>query len=288
MFFNTTNYIKSPFPTSNIKNVFAIGDIHGHADELLALHQIIEQKFIDTKKENIMIHLGDYIDRGTQSKEVLNILESYNNQYINPIFLKGNHDQNLIELIKPDMDSDLDKYFISSWYDDGGVQTMKSLGVEGYGMLLYVKNMFPDNIKELRNRTLKALGEKNINFLLSLKTNYQNGNFYYAHAGINPKKNIEEQNIMDLLLIREPFLSAGDDWKYPFCVVHGHSISAPNVHSHRISTDAGIYINGTLCAVEISEYGIRFIGITKNENFPWKEKFNNKSINLVWNTPEKV
>ena len=123
-----------------------------------------------------------------------------------------------------------------------------SLGVTGYGRLLDA-----NDLQELQARCVSALGSNLVAFLKRLKPVHKNGDYVFVHAGIDPSVKLEDQEFADLLLIREPFLSCSASWSHPFCVVHGHSISMPSVHSHRVSVDAGCNKNGALCAVQIKE-----------------------------------
>lgn len=275
MFVSTTNWVEGPFPHDDV-DVFAVGDIHGCHDELRALHSAIHAIEPNADKSTI-VHLGDYVDRGPASSEVLEYLSEFSESGVSSVFVRGNHDQFLIELVQPDPDPDLDRYFINMWYENGGTQTMRSLGVHGFGRLLD-----EGNIPELRKRTIAALGERRIDFLLSTTLHHRVGHYLFVHAGIRPGKALADQEFSDLLLIREPFLSGEGDWDYPFCVVHGHSISTPGVWPHRIAVDAGVYVNGTLCAAQISSRGIRFIGVTRDGAFPWGRRFDNPSVGLSW------
>lgn len=74
----------------------------------------------------------------------------------------------------------------------------------------------------------------------------------------------------DLLLIREPFLSAAAGWQHDFTVVHGQSISIPTVLPHRIGVDAGCCVHGALCTVPIEADGLRFLGVSRNPRQLWQ------------------
>jgi serine/threonine protein phosphatase 1 len=280
MFVCTTNWVEGPFPHDDV-DVFAVGDVHGCPDELEALHIAIDS--VDPAAESQIVHLGDYVDRGSGSAQVLEYLADFSGTRDSAVFLRGNHDQFLIELVQPDPDPDLDRYFVNMWFENGGMQTMRSLGVNGYGRL-----MDQGNIAELRQRTIAALGERRLNFLLSTTLHHQVGNYLFVHAGVRPGKPLEDQDFSDLLLIREPFLSAQDDWDHPYCVVHGHSISTPGVWPHRIPVDAGVYTIGSLCAAQISRQGVRFIGVTRDADFSWADSFDNPSIGLSWGTASEL
>ncbi len=210
MYFSHTQWSKAPQVTPIGKMLFAIGDVHGYADELTALHTVVRSE-IDHNIEfqHVVVHLGDYIDRGHDSKKVLEILSSGIGRNVEEVFLVGNHDQYLIELIN--FDSSLDRDFISSWYNQGGIATMQSLGVDGYGRLFD-----SGNFKELQTRTIKALGAFLKTFLNNLKPIHKIGDYVFVHAGIDPLLSIENQDFADLLLIREPFLSCAASWRVRF------------------------------------------------------------------------
>ena len=279
MYFTHTQWTKAPMVSQSRQMIFAIGDVHGHADELMALHTVVRSE-IDSQTEfqHSVVHLGDYIDRGPDSKRVLEILCSGIERKVDEVFLVGNHDQFLIELI--DLDPSLDRCFINNWYDNGGVATMRSLGVAGYGRLLE-----SNDLEELHARTILALGPALVAFLKNLKPMHKIGNYLFVHAGIDPSVDLEAQEFADLLLIREPFLSGSKSWRHPFCVVHGHSISMPSVYSHRISTDAGCYQNGALCAVQIKENLLRFVAVSQDPIYTWHEKLGGQTNEWEWSDP---
>lgn len=279
MYFSHTQWTKAPMVSPSRQMLFAIGDIHGHADELMALHTIVRSEIDNqTEFQHSIVYLGDYIDRGPDSKRVLEILCTGIERKVDEVFLVGNHDQFLIELI--DFDPSLDRCFINNWYDNGGVATMRSLEVAGYGRLLE-----SNNLEELHARTILALGSALVAFLKNLKPIHKIGNYLFVHAGIDPSVDLDDQEFADLLLIREPFLSGSKSWRHPFCVVHGHSISMPSVHSHRISVDAGCYQNGALCAVQIKEDLLRFIAVSQDPKFTWHQILGRKANEWEWIDP---
>jgi len=210
MYYSHTQWIKAPRIAPNDQIIFAVGDIHGCAEELQALRKIIQSEIILYPKEQLtVVYLGDYIDRGGNSKQVLDILTSDIDtdvdRKVQEVFLVGNHEQFLLELLN--LDPELDRYIVDSWYENGGIATMESLGVEGYGRLLMA-----NNLAELSHRTAGVLGSKLINFLRNLKSDYRMGDYVFVHAGINPAHNMDQQNFHDLVWIREPFLSAPEGW----------------------------------------------------------------------------
>jgi serine/threonine protein phosphatase 1 len=262
--------------------LFAVGDVHGHSAELAALHAVIRGE-IDRHSElnHSVIHLGDYIDRGPDSKGVLEILCGGIGRPVEQVFLLGNHDQFLIELV--DMHPTLDARFVESWFDNGGADTMMSLGVGGYGTLLA-----EEDVVCLREQVLAALGPRLTDFLRRLSLCHRSGEYLFVHAGINPHLPLEQQEFTDLLMIRKPFLGAGANWRQPFCVIHGHSIELPRLHPHRIGVDAGCFVNGVLCAVQLRGKSVRFLAVTSESDYPWNLVLSGEDDFWEWAPPQQV
>jgi serine/threonine protein phosphatase 1 len=103
----------------------------------------------------------------------------------------------------------------------------------------------------------------------------------FVHAGVDPGLPPAEQDLADLLLIREPFLSC-TCWPHDFCVVHGHSIAMPRALSHRVGVDAGCYQHGALCAVQIVYERLRYLGVTRKEGFDWNGVLGGRSGEWTW------
>ncbi len=131
MYSSHTQWIAAPRVAPPGQMLFAVGDVHGHADELTALHSVLRSE-IDREKSfhHSVVHLGDYIDRGPDSKKVFEILCAGMGSTADEVFLVGNHDQFLIEVI--DLDPSLDRAFFNNWYDNGGATTMQSLRYAPY------------------------------------------------------------------------------------------------------------------------------------------------------------
>ncbi len=169
--------------------IWAISDIHGMYDTLISLLKRIQIKDSDT-----MIFLGDYVDRGPDSKKVLDLLITLSKQR-NRIFLKGNHDDMMVDYCQK-----THEYGEGVWFYNGALSTIKS---------------FNNNI-----------GEEYINFLKDLPLYYEleveNEKYLFVHAGVNPKKSLSKQDKWDLLWIRDEFLSMSDRF-YNYTVIHGHT-----------------------------------------------------------------
>lgn len=242
------------------KIIYAIGDIHGYLDALEAMQEKIKQDLrsnnIDPKNKDyrvMIIYLGDYIDRGPNAKGVVDnlIAESKKKDGIERIFICGNHDLYLLDFPK-----DLPVPQCRNWLRYGGKQTLQSYGLEVPDKP--GEAFTPSEIERLQIAFNKALPKKHTQFIQGLPFMHIEGDYLFAHAGVNPKQKIKDQTQEDLTFIREPFLSWEGELEKR--VVHGHTISKePDVLDHRIGIDVGVYENGRLGCVVLSDEKPRFL-----------------------------
>jgi serine/threonine protein phosphatase 1 len=220
------------------RRAYAIGDIHGRLDLLDALldkiHTDIDER---PPAETLLVFVGDLIDRGPSSAQVIERLRTYRRQRVRPVFLLGNHEEVLLRVLGGDTD------LIADWLRFGGKQCLQSYGLD------------PAKLKTMRQeRALEAIRaaipDDHVDFLRSFADTCQFGNYLFVHAGIRPGVLLEEQLQADLRWIRDPFLF--DDSDHGFVVVHGHTIT-PEVEElpNRIGIDTGAYRTGILTAVAI-------------------------------------
>jgi len=217
--------------------IYAIGDIHGRADLLNRIHRAI-QTHAETAgpEDNYIVYLGDYVDRGLQVKTVIDMLATAPPEGFIPVFLKGNHEEMLLEFIG-------NAEVLEDWLNVGGQATLVSYGLAVPG---YVSG--PDHAEKIRQEFLEAFPKAHHDFLLNLRLFFQAGDYLFVHAGIRPGIALEKQDPADLAWIREPFLSARK--KSPYRVVHGHNITRePEVFPFRIGVDTGAYATGRLSCV---------------------------------------
>ena len=167
-------------------NIFAIGDIHGCLNELTSLHKkILTHDKFDVKND-LIIYLGDYIDRGKNSKEVINQILKLKNNKIKTVNLMGNHDEFMIDFLFNNKNN------IENWLNFGLDQTLRSYGIE---VVDFIKDGFGDDIiDQLRNRLLSTMSEEHINFFKGLELSFSSKNYLFVHAGIDPKKKIRRSN----------------------------------------------------------------------------------------------
>lgn len=227
--------------------LIAIGDIHGQLDLLLELTTALESDCRNTPAPTHLIFLGDYIDRGPSSARVIDWLASFAPDWATPHFLRGNHEQCLIDILGDTAPDDM----FAAWLDYGGRETLSSYGLGS-------RVLYSDDLDAIRNATRGAVPPHHRRFLEATHSRLRFGDYLFVHAGIRPGVPIEQQSEEDLLWIREPFLSSQDD--FGAVVVHGHTISpAPENRRNRIGIDTGVYRYGVLTGVVLEGQSRRFI-----------------------------
>ena len=226
-------------------NIFSIGDIHGCLKQLISLQKKIINIPSFKKEDDLLIYLGDYIDRGPHSKDVINQVIKLKKENIKSIFLMGNHEQVMIDFLFNKINN------LRYWLSLGADQTFRSYDIE---VAEFIKDGFGDNkIEELRNVFLNQLTEKHIHFLKNLKLSYTLGKYLFVHAGVNPEKSILEQNKEDFLWSRsDKFFDK--NFKFEKIVVHGHTPEKEVVNfPYRINIDTGCFFSGKLSSVYLND-----------------------------------
>jgi len=175
-----------------------------------------------------VVFLGDYIDRGPDSRGVIELLMNGLATGKNWVCLKGNHDQ-MFSLFMEDCHAQLTVHY--HWLDDrlGGKETLASYGVR-------VDNN--DQKQDVYMSSLATVPAEHIEFLDSLPHSHQENNLLFVHAGIRPGVPIDKQDPHDLLWIRDEFLD--DKRQHPFTVVHGHTpVEKARHYGNRVNLDTG-------------------------------------------------
>lgn len=215
------------------KRVYAIGDVHG-CDILLqeALNKIIHDANQHKDKKLIFIALGDYVDRGNNSKNVIDILLTQMPDYFEIIFLRGNHELYMLGFIE-------DPHENVAWLDYGGRETLVSYGVKPP---LLNKTDLMRAAGELKNK----MPNNHLDFLKNLKNYHIIDDYFFVHAGIDPDIPLEKQSELALISIRAKFINHTGTF-YGKKIVHGHTpIENPDLQMHRINLDTGAYLTGNL------------------------------------------
>lgn len=223
------------------RRVYAVGDIHGRLDLLQQLMDLIRHDAADSPSAPHIIFLGDYIDRGLDSRGVIEYLISHcaTNYAINSDFLLGNHEQVMWRVLD-EYDTDL----AASWLRFGGREAVLSYGVKP--PLVTTTGAVKTMIDDLR----AAVPKTHTEFLATLKTHVTVGDYYFCHAGVRPGVALADQNAGDLLWIRADFMPHTE--AYEKMIIHGHTITdGVDAQPNRIGIDTGAYATGCLTALAL-------------------------------------
>lgn len=221
--------------------VYAIGDIHGSLVPLRLLRDAIrEHAEAHPIARKCLIYLGDYIDRGFDSRAVIELLVNDPLPGFEHVFIKGNHEDGMLRFLADGSNA-------LFWVAYGGIATMVSYGV---------KPPDPANDENEVTRARKELAQKlppaHLDFLAKLEPYRVEGDYLFVHAGIRPGVPLDEQREEDLLWIREDFLRSQQE--FGKCVVHGHSITRqPDFQPNRIGIDTGAFASGTLTCLVLED-----------------------------------
>jgi serine/threonine protein phosphatase 1 len=202
---------------------YAIGDIHGSLDKL---DQLIAQCERHANGQPMTwVFLGDYIDRGPDSRGVIETLMALQSHAPGQVVtLMGNHEAMMLAALDR---SDAARL----WHSQGGLATLQSYGVSGAG----------------------DLPAPHLDWVRALRLRFDDGRRFFVHAGVKPGTALDAQEDFDLLWIREPFLSDRHD--YGRLIVHGHTplSSVPDLRSNRLNLDTGAVFGGPLSAAVFDE-----------------------------------
>jgi serine/threonine protein phosphatase 1 len=222
---------------------YAIGDIHGRLDLMDRLLDRIDAEDPGAQ----LIFVGDYIDRGEQSRGVLERLMQLDGaRRPAPVFLSGNHEDMCLKFL-----DDPEKR-APSWFRNGGLQTLASFGIgdvpaSGRG----------ERVLEVRDALAEAMGQPMIAWLRQLPLHWRSGNVAVVHAGADPYAPIESQSSRVLQWGHPEFGTPRPDRLW---VAHGHTIVEQAAAAEgRIAVDTGAYATGRLTAGRIAPEGVTFL-----------------------------
>ncbi len=216
--------------------LYAIGDVHGCAGLLKRLHGLIEQDAAaHPGSRKLAIYLGDYIDRGPDSRGVIELLLTEPLPGFEFVFLKGNHEDSLLRFLE-------DSKIGPAWLAYGGDATLHNYAIRA------PDPADPDALLAAQRNLAANAPTEHLEFLRRCRLYHVEGDYAFVHAGFRPNVTIEQQSEEDMLWIREEFtLSRADFGKV---VVHGHSITGrPDTRHNRIGIDTGAYATGMLTCV---------------------------------------
>jgi serine/threonine protein phosphatase 1 len=206
--------------------LYAIGDIHGCADELESILKAIAPKQGDT-----VVFVGDYVDRGPASCDVIELALDLERTKAETVFLKGNHEDMLLSFLG------LPGRYGESFLFNGGVTTMESYGLKEDDLPVAIHHIPP----------------RHVDFYKRLSVSYLRPPYFFVHAGISPLLQLEEQQTEDMLWIRQDFIF--NPHRIDATVVFGHTpmrgvmIDLP----YKLGIDTGLVYGGKLTCVEFTE-----------------------------------
>jgi serine/threonine protein phosphatase 1 len=234
--------------------IYAVGDIHG---ERLALERLLEaiaadaaRRTADRGVEALIVFLGDYIDRGPDSRGVLELLCAWADG-AGPVacrFVCGNHEAAMLDFLH-------DPAAGAPWLGFGGSETLASYGILAAGGIGRSERQL-----ELSRALADRLPTRHRRFLESLEPMVVLGDYAFVHAGIRPGIALAEQRADDLLWIRDVFLASAR--RHEKIIVHGHTIvERPEILPNRIGIDTGAYAFGLLSSVVLEGCEQSVIGV---------------------------
>jgi len=237
------------------RRIYAVGDIHGCLDLLDRLHGMIAEDLRSAPPgtRSLIIYLGDYIDRGSSSRQVIDRLLWNPLDVSETIHLCGNHDDFLLKFLE-------DPSVGPIWLKNGGEATLASYGVGVEEMA----EMNREGLRLLRDRLEECLPDSHRDFLRRLRYCHSEGGYFFAHAGVRPGVPLEAQSPYDLMWIRHEFLDSDAD--FGKVVIHGHTPSkGVDRRANRIGVDTGAFWTGELSAAVLEGSTVRFLSTPRND-----------------------
>ena len=225
--------------------IYAVGDIHGRADLLESLLKRIDADLEeDPASLCVEVYLGDYIDRGPASREVIEQLVVRSRTF-RAVFLKGNHETYLTGFTA-------NPVILGEWKQFGGLETLKSYGI------VPAINVDEHAQARLAATLRQELPVSHRRFLDNLRLSFTCGDFFFVHAGVRPGISLTKQREEDLLWIRHDFLLCEEEFSK--FIVHGHTPTPePDIRPNRINIDTGAYATGRLTCLKLEDDRIDFI-----------------------------
>jgi serine/threonine protein phosphatase 1 len=221
------------------RRVYAIGDIHGCDVQLADLHAIIAEDLARRPvDEPVLLHIGDYVDRGADTAGVLRrLIAGAPIEVVQVVNLVGNHDETMLHALSGDRTAATD------WLFTGGRPALESYGID------------PDSPRE---SWPEGVPPEHLEFLRGLTLSHREGGYFFVHAGIRPGVPLEQQQREDLLRMRQPFLYS--EMSFGAVVVHGHTpVKEPVVRHNRIAIDTGAVFGGKMTCLVLEGETLGFL-----------------------------
>lgn len=221
------------------RRVYAIGDIHGCDVQLADLHAIIAEDLARRPvDEPVLLHIGDYVDRGADTAGVLRrLIAGSPIEAAQVVNLVGNHDETMLHALSGDRPAATD------WLFTGGRPALESYGID------------PDSPRE---SWPERVPPEHLEFLRGLTLSHREGGYFFVHAGVRPGVALEQQQREDLLRMRQPFLYS--EMSFGAVVVHGHTpVKEPVVRHNRIAIDTGAVFGGKMTCLVLEGETLGFL-----------------------------
>ena len=231
------------------QRVYAVGDVHGHVDRLRAIHrQVASDLRGDPCGGAVLVHLGDFIDRGPDSSGVLaHLLAGPPVPGLPVVNLTGNHEALLLAALEA-AGTEREHEAADDWLRNGGLDTLRSWGIPVRAPVRDWAGLMPPG---------------HLGFVQGLLPQWSCEGALFVHAGVRPGIPLDEQDLEDLLWIREPFLRSRGVMlpEAPgTLVVHGHTpAKAPELKPNRLGLDTGAGRGGPLTCAVLEGDEVRFM-----------------------------
>lgn len=233
---------------------FAVGDIHGRADLLREMFDLLEARSSEEARpggEPILVFLGDYVDRGPDSRGVVDLLLSGRPRGYARRFLRGNHEQSMMAFMEAPLSN-------RAWVLQGGAETLVSYGIAPPPPLGANDQDWIEAAAQLAAR----LPPDHLEFLTNLERYVALGGYAFVHAGIDAGRPLEKQTDQDLYWSRARFLAS--QRRFSHRVVHGHTPSdKPYADWRRVGVDTGAYVSGTLTVARLEGAEVTFLAVSQ-------------------------
>ena len=236
-----------PDPPRPDVNLYVVGDVHGRFDLLTSLMKKIDiDKSEQSTNDAAVVFVGDLIDRGGQSAEVLKLVREYIRSDVRNACVMGNHERMMLDFLDRPKEN-------APWLTFGGAETLASFGLDTSENAV--------DLSTVRDEFRRAMPDGLENWLRGLPLIWQNGNVAVVHGAADPNRAIDAQTERILLWGNASFNRASRQdgiW-----VAHGHTIVDPPYFGNgRISVDTGAYLGGPLTAAAVSSQGqVRFLSV---------------------------
>lgn len=237
--------------------LYAIGDVHGCLSELKALEAKILSDAEGIEGEKWLVMLGDLVDRGPSSAQVIDHLMSAPPKGFRRVCLRGNHEAMMLAALSHGSR-------LRDFLQVGGETTLRSYGMDSQQIAALARGSGRKN-KELIQAYVP---DEHIKFLASLPMALRLPGYVLVHAGLRPGIALELQTEADMLWIREDFTESGFDFRA--MVLHGHTrVNTPDIRANRINIDTGCYASGRLTALRlVPGQELRFLQTEAREGKP--------------------